>query len=155
MSHQGKIQKLIQRYNRRLQKLKEKSATQGVSADPSITIEIEDIEIELKKLNRELIKTQNEVISKDEIVGLMLCPFCGEPIQVNAKDCQYCSDPPKQKQQASISQSIQVGNSSGPINQAGGNITIKEEKDSVPIYQTQAKSPVIIFLKNLIKNLKK
>ena len=54
MSQRDDIKKLIIEYSRRLQKLKEKKARLGVSADPSLDIEIEDIEAELEKLQTQL-----------------------------------------------------------------------------------------------------
>ncbi len=54
MSHQSDMQKLIDEHYRRLQKLKEQQARYGNSADPSITIEIEDVEKEIKRLQNEL-----------------------------------------------------------------------------------------------------
>ena len=50
-----KLKKLIIIKNRRLQKLKEQQALYGISVDPRIPIEIEDIEVELEKLNAALI----------------------------------------------------------------------------------------------------
>ncbi len=53
MSRQDDLQKLMVEHNRRLQKLKEKKAKQGSSADPNLDIEIEDIEDEVEKLQVE------------------------------------------------------------------------------------------------------
>ena len=54
MSRQDELKKLISEHNRRLQKLKEQQARQGVSVDPKIPLEIEDIEAELVDLKAEL-----------------------------------------------------------------------------------------------------
>ncbi len=54
MSHRNNIKRLITNYNRRLQKLKEKQALQGIDVDPDVVIEIEDIEVEIEKLQAEL-----------------------------------------------------------------------------------------------------
>jgi hypothetical protein len=40
MSHRDEIQALISKHNRRLQILKQQKAQQGITADPTITIEI-------------------------------------------------------------------------------------------------------------------
>jgi hypothetical protein len=47
------INQEITTYNRRLQKLRLQKATYGISADPSIELEIEDIEVALQKLQAE------------------------------------------------------------------------------------------------------
>ena len=44
------IKELLNIHTRRLQELKKKQATYGLSADPSLTIEIENIEAEIQKL---------------------------------------------------------------------------------------------------------
>lgn len=54
MSREDDIRRLIVKHTRRLQKLKEKKAELGISTDPSLDIEIEDIEAELAKLQAEL-----------------------------------------------------------------------------------------------------
>jgi hypothetical protein len=54
MSQQVEIQQLILKHQRRLQKLKEKEATFGVSTPPEILIEIENIESKIKNLQEEL-----------------------------------------------------------------------------------------------------
>ncbi len=59
MSHQEDIKALIVAHNRRLQILKKQRATQGVSTEPKIIIEIEDIEADLVKLHTELKKTED------------------------------------------------------------------------------------------------
>ncbi len=50
MSQQADLQKQIAAHSRRLQKLKEKQATLGISADSGLEIEIEDIEAKIAKL---------------------------------------------------------------------------------------------------------
>ncbi len=54
MSRADDLKKLITSKNRRLQKLKEQEAVYGISSDPHITIEIENIEAELEELQTEL-----------------------------------------------------------------------------------------------------
>jgi hypothetical protein len=48
------LQNEIKSYKRRLQKLKERKALQGLSADPSLDIEIEDIEAKVNELSAQL-----------------------------------------------------------------------------------------------------
>ena len=55
------IEKLIINYDRRLQKLKQSKALQGLSTDPKILLEIEDIEAEIKRLQAELEQSENPV----------------------------------------------------------------------------------------------
>ncbi len=50
MSRQNDIKNQIQAHSRRLQILKEQKAKHGLSVEPKIIIEIEDIEAELEKL---------------------------------------------------------------------------------------------------------
>ena len=54
MSQEYDLEKLITNHNRRLQKLKERKALEGLSADPKIRLEIENIEAEIKQLQMEL-----------------------------------------------------------------------------------------------------
>ncbi len=55
MSHKkDNIKRLITKYERRLQKLREQRAIEGRSVDPKIPIEIEDIEAEIEELQTEL-----------------------------------------------------------------------------------------------------
>ena len=54
MSYRTDIETLIRRHQRRLQLLKEQRAIEGISADPKIVIQIEDIEAELDQLRAEL-----------------------------------------------------------------------------------------------------
>lgn len=53
-SRKEDITRLITNSSRRLQKLKEQQALQGISTDPATLIQIEDIEAELEKLQAEL-----------------------------------------------------------------------------------------------------
>lgn len=55
------LRKLINNHYRRLQKLKEKEALYGLSVDPGIPLEIEDIEERITKLEQELEETGGEV----------------------------------------------------------------------------------------------
>ena len=54
MSRKEHVKKLIIENNRRLEKLEEQQAQFGISADPHILIQIEDIEVKLEKLKTEL-----------------------------------------------------------------------------------------------------
>ncbi len=58
MSHVEDIQKLIEQHARRLQKLKEKEAIKGINVDPSVSIEIENIEEKIDRLKLDLEKTE-------------------------------------------------------------------------------------------------
>jgi WD40 repeat protein len=59
MSRQDNLKKLIDHHKRRLQKLKEQQAIKGISTEPEILIEIEDIDAEIEKLRVELRETQS------------------------------------------------------------------------------------------------
>jgi hypothetical protein len=59
MSRAEDIKKLIINHNRRLQKLRERQALEGLSIDPKVPIEIEDIETELEALQMELVQLEN------------------------------------------------------------------------------------------------
>jgi len=54
MSAKNDLKKLIANHRRRLQKLKERQALEGLSVDPTVLIEIEDIEARLLELQRDL-----------------------------------------------------------------------------------------------------
>ncbi len=54
MQYQDDIKKLITTYNRRLQKLREQEAIFGISADPKISLEIENIEAKIERLQTQL-----------------------------------------------------------------------------------------------------
>lgn len=54
MSRRADIQKLLANRRRRLQKLREQQALYGISAEPRVLIEIEDIEAEVEGLQAEL-----------------------------------------------------------------------------------------------------
>lgn len=54
MSRRANIQRLIQNYSRRLQKLREQESLYGLSTPPAILLEIEDIETKLEYLGLEL-----------------------------------------------------------------------------------------------------
>ena len=53
MPDSNSIKELLHIHTRRLQELKKKQATYGLSADPSLTLEIENIEAEIQKLRRQ------------------------------------------------------------------------------------------------------
>ncbi|MCB0211523.1 MAG: hypothetical protein KDJ52_19450 [Anaerolineae bacterium] len=59
MSQRDEIQELLTRYNRRLQKLKEKEAAQGYNTPPETLTEIEDIEAKVEKLQAESKSLEN------------------------------------------------------------------------------------------------
>lgn len=54
MSREDDLKELIVQHKRRLQKLREQQAREGISADPKIFIEIEDIEVTIAALQAEL-----------------------------------------------------------------------------------------------------
>lgn len=54
MPDSDSIKELLHIHTRRLQELKKKEATYGLSADPSLLLEIENIEAEIQKLRRQL-----------------------------------------------------------------------------------------------------
>jgi hypothetical protein len=60
MPHQDDIKNLIRNHNRRLQKLKERKALEGLNTSPEILIEIEDIEDEVTNLEKELIEIRQK-----------------------------------------------------------------------------------------------
>jgi hypothetical protein len=72
VSRQDDIKKLITNHQRRLQKLKELQALQGLSIDPKILIEIEDIETEVKELQTEL--KELETITELSVTKLSTSP---------------------------------------------------------------------------------
>lgn len=65
MQDRANIEKLVLNHKRRLQKLKEYRALHGISVDPSILIEIEDIEAKIAELREELepLKASSQVSS--------------------------------------------------------------------------------------------
>jgi hypothetical protein len=63
MTRQDQVRELIDIYERRLQELKKKQAMEGLSGDPKISLEIEDIEAEIEKLKTELAKPESSVDS--------------------------------------------------------------------------------------------
>ncbi|MBE7555701.1 MAG: FHA domain-containing protein [Anaerolineales bacterium] len=65
MLRQDDVKKLLVNHNRRLQKLKEQQALQGISVDPKILIEIEDIEAEIEELQQELKELENHEVGKE------------------------------------------------------------------------------------------
>jgi 8-oxo-dGTP pyrophosphatase MutT (NUDIX family) len=64
MTQKEDIQKLIVRYNRRLQKLKEQQAITGFNVSPQTLMEIEDIELEIEKLQSELVTLEKDDFTK-------------------------------------------------------------------------------------------
>lgn len=67
MSRQDDIKKLIRAHNRRMQVLKEQKAIQGVSVDPKIVIEMEDIEAEVEKLEADLKEIDEGIAASPQI----------------------------------------------------------------------------------------
>lgn len=66
MAVKDDIRKLINNHYRRLQRLKEKEALYGLSVDPGVLMEIEDIEAKIADLQEELIAQddQHEILSQ-------------------------------------------------------------------------------------------
>lgn len=60
MSAKDDLKKLITNHRRRLQKLKERQALEGLSVDPTVLIEIEDIEARLLELQRDLTSLERD-----------------------------------------------------------------------------------------------
>lgn len=54
MARKDDLRRLIELKSRRLQKLKEQQALLGISVDPTVPIEIDDIETEIERLHEEL-----------------------------------------------------------------------------------------------------
>jgi hypothetical protein len=71
MSRIDEVKKLIETYQRRLQKLEEQKALYGISADPRISLEIEDIQKKLVELRAQLdlrqIRTKHGLIIEPRI----------------------------------------------------------------------------------------
>lgn len=63
MSSQNDLKRLIINYQRRLQKLKEMQALQGINTAPETLIEIEDIEAELEKFQLALKALQDGTLA--------------------------------------------------------------------------------------------
>lgn len=62
MTNENHKRKLIKTYSRRLEKLKEQQALRGINADPELLIEIEDLEIELDRLRKEV-----DILPRDKV----------------------------------------------------------------------------------------
>jgi hypothetical protein len=60
MSSKNHLKNLIVNYNRRLEKLREQQALYGMSVDPKILIEIEDIEAQIESLQAELKRGESQ-----------------------------------------------------------------------------------------------
>jgi hypothetical protein len=63
VSRRNDLTNLIRLHNRRLQKLKEQQAVQGLNADPGLLMEIEDIESIIGRLKAELEEIDEAVVS--------------------------------------------------------------------------------------------
>lgn len=72
MSRQDDLKKLILYHERRLQKLREQQALKGISTDPKIFIEIEDIEATIAALQAELALEENNLLP--ELSGSLSVP---------------------------------------------------------------------------------
>jgi HEAT repeat protein/energy-coupling factor transporter ATP-binding protein EcfA2 len=86
MSRQSEIEQLIEQHKRRLQKLKLKEAFQGINADPSISLEIENIEEKLKDLQAKLniiFPANNQ--NKAENIRLNYLKILGEDVRNRLK----------------------------------------------------------------------
>ncbi len=82
MPNHDDLKKLIKSHKRRLQKLKEQEAIKGLSVDPAILIEIEDIKAKIKDLQEETaaleeyppkVQEKKEKSSEPESVFLKSC----------------------------------------------------------------------------------
>ena len=80
MTTAADTQKLIERRTRRLQKLKERQATQGISTPPEVLTEIEDIQAELEKLRETLATEQDRLQQTLTDLGGLSSPVAG-PIE--------------------------------------------------------------------------
>jgi hypothetical protein len=67
MSTAEDIQKLIINHTRRLQKLEERQALEGISVDPAVSIEIEDIRTKIDSLKTELQAVKSETVVFGEL----------------------------------------------------------------------------------------
>jgi replicative DNA helicase len=68
MTPQENIKKLIINHSLRLQKLREQQALEGFSTDPRVLLEIESIEVNIKKLQTELTEIESKAEPKIEII---------------------------------------------------------------------------------------
>lgn len=69
MIHQGDIEKLIDYNQRRLQKLKEQEALEGISVDPKVSLEIENIEAKIEQLQIEVTGQRESPSSKTKDIN--------------------------------------------------------------------------------------
>ena len=107
MSPEDHIKKLITNYTRRVQKLREQQAIEGISIDPKILIEIEDIEAEIEKLQKELRQCascgNSENTTQCGSCKRFICKSCakisGRPIYISRLRkaffryrCSYCGE---------------------------------------------------------------
>lgn len=84
MSEQTHLQTLITNHTRRLQKLKEQRALTGLSTDPGILIEIEDIEAELNQLHEEVVVFESQPEQQTRLqVGEEAASSDGEQIDLH------------------------------------------------------------------------
>jgi hypothetical protein len=77
MHSQEDVKRLIHINSRRLQLLKEQKAYKGVSVDPSVTMEIEDLEVELQQLEHQLEERAETKI----VIGSKLPHFTPEELE--------------------------------------------------------------------------
>lgn len=88
MSHQDDLQKELKLWQRRLQKRREQKATLGISADPSIDIEIEDIEVKIEHLQADLLEQQERTPTKSPATRLQATSLpTVEVAQPSPKNC--------------------------------------------------------------------
>jgi hypothetical protein len=95
MSRKDDIKSLISKLNRRLQKLEEQKALYGLSTDPGVLIEIEDIKAEIEKLQVELEVSEDSEPSAytmifEQMDSTKNCPYCYEIIKSQAIICKHC-----------------------------------------------------------------
>jgi hypothetical protein len=77
MQSQEDVKRLIHMNSRRLQLLKEQKAYKGVSVDPSVTMEIEDLEVELQRLEHQL----EERVETKIVISSKLSHFVPEELE--------------------------------------------------------------------------
>jgi len=139
MSRQDEIRKLIDRYQSRLQKLKEQEATYGISVDPSISLEIEDIErklVELRaQLNLKQVRIKQEVMIEPRVHPelrnfLLMLKKDGVPEKQILQIAQQIGDVAEEKFHVSVLTAFTKDEIAG-IN----NIAKNQEEANIMIYQ--------------------
>lgn len=70
MADENDLRELIRTHDRRLQLLKQQKAKYGISVDPRIIIEIEDIETEINQLRTDLVEAVEAEIAHPPYLGM-------------------------------------------------------------------------------------